>query len=39
MASDEPLGFSDAVAEMRRNDIELRHTHIQPFKRLRVGGC
>src|SRR3954453_9714992 len=36
MASKEPLGFADAVAEVRRNDVELRHTHMQPLKRLRV---
>ena len=39
MARDKPLGFADAVAEVRRNDVELRHTHMQPLKRRRVGGC
>jgi len=32
-------GFRGAVAEVRRNDIELRHTRMQPLKRLRISGC
>src|SRR3954453_15746780 len=39
IASEEPLGFADAVTEVRRNDVELRHTRMQPLKRLRVARC
>src|SRR5215218_9235931 len=39
MASEEALSFADAVAEVRRNDVELRHTRMQPLKCLCVARC
>ncbi len=38
MARNKPLGFRDAVAEVRRNDIESRHTRMKPLERLRIRG-
>jgi hypothetical protein len=32
------LSFRDSVREVRNSDIDLRHTGMQPLKRLRVVG-
>jgi hypothetical protein len=39
MARNKPLSFRDAVAEVRRDDIELRHARMQPLKSRRIRGC
>jgi hypothetical protein len=39
VSTHELLGLLDSIGEVRRGDIDLAHTGMQPLERIRVGGC